>query len=408
MRNKKYFGYKAIAGDIRSKIEEGIIPPGERIETEYALSQKYEVNRMTARHALSLLEEEGFVIRRQGSGTFVVDRSAAKSKLTRAVGFLENLPWAENYLTRMRVAEEICSARGYPFHLSATNYSLDKERALLLHYIENPIQGLLVVGTKTAQPSQNYVLFEKLISMGVKLVFLESYGKYLPGGVCVASDDRKGGRMAAEMLIKNGHRKIATIFSFEDIQSHMRYSGVLDAANEAGIEISERNTMWYSSETVMKMTDGKMRNIESAAEKFIVNKSKREIMEMLDECTAIISYTSLPPIVIASMLKESGKKIPQDISMICFDNLRAEYYNRNFLGGDDEARIAAFKWQNDADQNGIDNVYGAGIAINSFDHDVAAIGRIGAQKLMSMLDGKEEKSEFTEWMYKDRGSVASI
>lgn len=63
--------YARIYNDLRNKIESGELIPGQRINTEIELSKSYGVSRDSVRRALSLLENEGFIIRKVSSGTFV-------------------------------------------------------------------------------------------------------------------------------------------------------------------------------------------------------------------------------------------------------------------------------------------------------------------------------------------------
>ena len=63
--------YRRIHGDIRARIEAGALAPGDRVESERQLAGRYGVSLMTARHAMNVLEGDGLVERRLGSGTFV-------------------------------------------------------------------------------------------------------------------------------------------------------------------------------------------------------------------------------------------------------------------------------------------------------------------------------------------------
>ena len=63
--------YHVVASDLRKKIGEGIWPRDARLPNEAELCQSYGVSRITIRHALAILVNEGLVIRAQGSGTFV-------------------------------------------------------------------------------------------------------------------------------------------------------------------------------------------------------------------------------------------------------------------------------------------------------------------------------------------------
>lgn len=63
--------YRQLAGIIREGIESGEYKNDSQIPTETALSQKYNISRITVRKALEELTDEGLLIRKQGKGTFV-------------------------------------------------------------------------------------------------------------------------------------------------------------------------------------------------------------------------------------------------------------------------------------------------------------------------------------------------
>lgn len=53
------------------EIENEQLKAGDKIPSERDIATKYNVSRMTARHAITLLEREGYVERRVGMGTFI-------------------------------------------------------------------------------------------------------------------------------------------------------------------------------------------------------------------------------------------------------------------------------------------------------------------------------------------------
>ncbi len=62
------------AQDIRDAVRSGTYPDG-RLPAEPILAQQLGVSKATVRHAVSILEQEGLLSRRQGAGTFVVGRA---------------------------------------------------------------------------------------------------------------------------------------------------------------------------------------------------------------------------------------------------------------------------------------------------------------------------------------------
>ncbi len=60
---------------LRSLISEGGYEPGDRLPPEIELADELGISRTTLRVAMGSLEREGLIVRRQGLGTFVTDRS---------------------------------------------------------------------------------------------------------------------------------------------------------------------------------------------------------------------------------------------------------------------------------------------------------------------------------------------
>lgn len=71
MRDKGSYAYMRVYNDLRSRIENGELQYGSRLDTEFALTEKYKVSRDTVRKALSMLESDGFIDRRASLGTHI-------------------------------------------------------------------------------------------------------------------------------------------------------------------------------------------------------------------------------------------------------------------------------------------------------------------------------------------------
>ena len=63
--------YLQVADTLRREIAEGIFRDGQTLMTEEELRMRFDVSRQTIRQAISLLEDDGLVDRRRGSGTYV-------------------------------------------------------------------------------------------------------------------------------------------------------------------------------------------------------------------------------------------------------------------------------------------------------------------------------------------------
>jgi len=71
LRSQRKPRYLQIAETLRGEIRHGEHPVGRHLPTEAVLCKRFAISRFTARAALRLLEEQGLISRRRGSGTMV-------------------------------------------------------------------------------------------------------------------------------------------------------------------------------------------------------------------------------------------------------------------------------------------------------------------------------------------------
>ena len=73
--------YIRIANDLRRRINGGVYQDGERLPPQHQLAKSYGVAFNTLRQALDLLERDGYVARKLGSGTYVHLPSKTKNRV---------------------------------------------------------------------------------------------------------------------------------------------------------------------------------------------------------------------------------------------------------------------------------------------------------------------------------------
>lgn len=80
--------YLQLKAELRTAITEQIYGCNEKIPTEIQLSQQYGVSRITVRQAVQELCEEGYLVKKQGKGTFVRQRRISR-KLENLMSFTQ-------------------------------------------------------------------------------------------------------------------------------------------------------------------------------------------------------------------------------------------------------------------------------------------------------------------------------
>ena len=83
------FGAGDIAVHVRRRIVGGELLQGERLPPERAFADQFGVSRGTVRDALRRLEEDGFVEKRPGSGTYVMYNDAETAPIAKSTSPLE-------------------------------------------------------------------------------------------------------------------------------------------------------------------------------------------------------------------------------------------------------------------------------------------------------------------------------
>ena len=123
----------------------------------------------------------------------------------------------------------------------------------------------------------------------------------------VRCDDVQGGYLAGSHLTALGHKRFLFLSGIEKSSSQIdRMGGFLQAIREAGL-----------SEECVRVVPGAQ--VEAA----LANNTLVELLYPMDY-TAIVSFRDEVSYPLMNAMRGKGISIPQDISLISFDNLKAE------------------------------------------------------------------------------------
>ncbi len=98
-----------VRAELRRAIIDGEFPLGAKLPNEEQLRERFSVSRITLREAVRALIEDGYVVRRQGSGTFVTHRPALRNSLDTNFSYTEYLESAG-----IRAGKQVLGARVLP------------------------------------------------------------------------------------------------------------------------------------------------------------------------------------------------------------------------------------------------------------------------------------------------------
>jgi GntR family transcriptional regulator len=95
-----------VRSELKQLIVSGKVPAGARLPSESHLCDQYNVSRITLREAVQGLVQEGYVVRRQGSGTYVTRRPTLQNSLDTNFSYTDYLEHAG-----IRAGKKLLSAK---------------------------------------------------------------------------------------------------------------------------------------------------------------------------------------------------------------------------------------------------------------------------------------------------------
>ncbi len=225
----------------------------------------------------------------------------ARSMVTRKTHVLGMiLPWNNVEITDAAVTSATSNSYGLMSLFSSSN-SEGGERACIESLIERMVDGIIFLPKQN--PEEDYGQMLSMIrSAGVKVVLIDRYFNEIKAD-SVVTDNVKGGRLATEYLLKSGHRKILFFMDSRKASATSdRLEGYKTALAEAGI--------LFDNDMVAHVGMGE--NARNVA---------KEILSRRKDITAIFATSDHLAYDVMLACKEVGKKIPDDISLIGFDDI---------------------------------------------------------------------------------------
>ena len=267
--------YKWLVEQLREIISDSIQKGINKLPTEQELAVRYRVSRQTVRAALAVLEDEREIRRIKGSGAYITGLSSLEDR--NIVGIL--IPDEQQYeypalINDIRVA---LAAEGFSCKVYPTHNHVDQERQILQFLLKSPLRALIVEPVKSALPSPNTELYQRLIQRGTSILFLECAYPQLSQIPVIYEDNLYGAGLLVQSLVEKGHSSIAGIFQMDDQRGLERYQGFLDAMQNQGLTVPDRNICWY---TTQELDDFRQSQDISFLKKFLER--------IIPDCTAFI------------------------------------------------------------------------------------------------------------------------
>jgi len=294
--------YLQIAEILKQRILRGEIVPGENLPAEPELCELFGVARGTIRQALSKLENEGFVRREQGRGTFVVwgiKRSVTHQLVGNQIGFV--VPYVrDSFVASILLgAEHAASKHNLSITFKHVQNDVQRQSQVLEDLVEQQLAGILLYPVN----SEGDHTLHHLLRSGYPIVLVDRYLRGFPTDF-VMSDHFGGMLRATQHLIELGHERIGFV-SWKDpsISLEHRASGYRQALLEMGLVYDPALT------------------IEVESYPRILIEPLRVLLNPDLGVTAIVAVNDQIALAVYQTARQMSLRIPEDLALVGFDNL---------------------------------------------------------------------------------------
>ena len=278
-----------------------------KLPTEADLCRRYGVSRQTVRKALSVLEQEHLIEKRQGSGSYATGLSGRAEKNTIAVLIYSDTEYI--YPALLADLRGALQEHGFSSTVYTTENLVSRERDILLRLLEHPVRGILSEGCRTNLPTPNADLYNRLAEKNIPVLFFHGNYSNLPDLPSIKDDNYGGGYYLGKYLASLGHKKTAGIFKIDDIQGSERYFGFLSALRDENIPFSEDCLCFFDTN---QLTALQKKQDTGFLSEFVA--------KQLNGSTAVICYNDEIAYWLIKELSYKNLRVPEDISVVCFDN----------------------------------------------------------------------------------------
>ena len=301
----------------------------QKLPTEHELIEQFNVSRGTIRQALAQLVNEGVLYKIQGSGTFFSGKLSNASPSSSLIGVISPLITTYIFPQIIQGITDIAQQRGYNIVLATSQTNPGKELGCIEQLEAKGIEGLLFDPAFDFQGAPDEELLSFLKNLAIPVVFMGTMIDDRDVSF-VSLDDKDAGFKATSYLIESGHRRIACIYPMSLISGVHRYQGYRNALNAHEIPFDRRLDKTINA-----------RDTHEAHVSLLI----RELLDLGKECpTAILFYNDLLAVEGCRLLEAAGLHVPENISVIGFDDSELVLQSRTPLTSVIHPKYYLGKW----------------------------------------------------------------
>ena len=319
--------YRRIQQVMRDRIAQGDWAAGQPLPSRVQLCEEFGTTRVTLDKAIHELVREGLLRSAKGSGTFIANRGMADRGMaggTRQAAFpppaartlrlgvmmgraapseMLEKPGSDNFYFGPLFQGIRDAVAGQPVEMVHAHYDQTDYGSF---YHENALDGVLLITPLLHElPALHTLAAARIPFVAVGMSSHAPADAALP---FVDTDNRQGAGDAVHYLLTQGHRRIAMVnLATSQANYHDRLEGYRRTLAAAGVPGDLRDLLLYPLYDLEHMEE----RIEVWLSQFLESGSLPTAIFACDYFTAISTMR---------VLRRSGRRVPEDVSVVAFDD----------------------------------------------------------------------------------------
>ncbi len=286
--------YEAVKNAILNQIHTGELKPGDKLLNDEDYMKLFQVSGITIRKALTELANDGYIVRIKRKGTFVntprlpVNQSHLIALILSAEDYYDS-----SYMKIIKGAQRMAAEFNYSLIIEWSNENLAIEQASIQKMLDRNVDGFLIYPFDPIKSIDNFKLIEQ---RNIPYVLVDRYNLDYP---CyfAGCNNHDGAMLATRELIRLKHTKIKfAAYHFFLNSEQERYNGYCSAMRQAGLPVTDDSLLIDI-------------NYDTLADSILKH-----------EVTALFCSNDKLAVKIMKHLLSRGIRIPQDVSIIGFDD----------------------------------------------------------------------------------------
>ncbi|WP_068784598.1 GntR family transcriptional regulator [Paenibacillus phocaensis] len=286
--------YETVKKTLLQQIQAGELQAGDKLPNDEDLMNRFQVSGITIRKALTELAAEGVITRIKRKGSFVNGAQAANPS-SRLIAFIVSAEdnFDVSYMKIIKGAQQAAAEFNYSLIVEWSNENLAVEQASILKMLDRKVDGFLIYPFDPVQSQDNYRLIEQ---HNIPYLLVDRYNVDHPS-YFAGCDNYDGAILATRELIRLKHTQIKfASYHFFLHSEQERFAGFCSAMRQAGLSVTDDDLLTRI-------------DYDTLADRI----EKREV-------TALFCSNDKLAMEIIRQLTGRGLKIPQDVSVMGFDD----------------------------------------------------------------------------------------